>query len=217
MGVALMLWYVVAFLSAILIDSIPVFAPPAWTVLVFFVVKFDLNVWIVALLGVVGTTIGRYILSVYMPLLGNKIFAPKENDNVKYIGEKLSRNGWGTFLFVLGYSLTPLSTTALFTAAGAAHVKPMRILPPFFIGKLISYTLLIHGGNYAAQNIADAWSEGPSLKSIVVAVLGIIVLGLLLLVDWRALFEHKTFKLNLNVFKFQKREEAEAKPASAKG
>jgi hypothetical protein len=37
--------YLLVFLAALAVDTIPVFAPPAWIVLVFLVIKFQLNPW----------------------------------------------------------------------------------------------------------------------------------------------------------------------------
>lgn len=81
--------YVVAFFSALLVDTIPVFAPPAWTILVFLIIKFKLNPWIVLILGALGSTTGRWILSLYIPKVAHKILSHRENENVRYIGKKI--------------------------------------------------------------------------------------------------------------------------------
>src|SRR4051812_37178503 len=124
--------YFVAFISALIVDTIPVFAPPAWIVLTFLILKFRLNPWIVLVLGAVGSTLGRWILSLYIPKVADKILSRRENENVRYIGKKIGKRFWPSFTFVLIYSLTPLSTTALFTAASLAGIRMLYILPPFF-------------------------------------------------------------------------------------
>src|SRR5262245_18591600 len=138
--------YVVVFLSAVAVDSIPVFAPPAWPLLVFLQIHYELSVWVVILLGVTGTTLGRFLLSLYIPWVGHKILNRRGNGKLEFLGTCLSGSPASAFSFVLLYSLTPLSTTALFTAAGLAKVRRAYILPPFFLGKLISYTTLILTG-----------------------------------------------------------------------
>ena len=55
--------YVVVFLAAFAVDTIPVFAPPAWVLLIFLVVRFHLNPWVAVLVGVAGSTLGRYVLT----------------------------------------------------------------------------------------------------------------------------------------------------------
>ncbi len=49
--------YLVVFLSALVIDIIPIISPPAWMAMVFLMVRFNLNPWIVIVAGVAGSTI----------------------------------------------------------------------------------------------------------------------------------------------------------------
>jgi len=44
--------YLLVFLAALIVDTIPVFAPPAWTVLVLLLLTFNLNPWLVVIIGV---------------------------------------------------------------------------------------------------------------------------------------------------------------------
>lgn len=37
--------YFAAFAAALLVDCIPVFAPPAWTILAFIIIKWNPNPW----------------------------------------------------------------------------------------------------------------------------------------------------------------------------
>jgi membrane protein YqaA with SNARE-associated domain len=197
-----MIWpYALVFLAATAVDSIPVFAPPAWTVLVFLLIKFDLDPWLVVVLGVSGTTAGRFILTTYIPWIGSKILNKKEDENLGFLGKKLSRKPKSTFVFVLLYSLTPLSTTALFTASGIAKVSRWRVLPPFFVGKLISYGVLIFTGQYAFQNIGSVLHGALSLKGIATAVAGLVVLLGFLFLDWRVLLEEKKLSFNFRIWK----------------
>ena len=39
--------YLAAFAAALVVDTIPVFAPPAWTILAFIIVKYKANPWAV--------------------------------------------------------------------------------------------------------------------------------------------------------------------------
>src|SRR4030095_12362829 len=80
--------FLAAFSAALLVDSIPVFAPPAWTILAFIIVKWNPNPWGVIVAGALGSVIGRYILTLYMPRVTARIFRPSENDNVAFLGKK---------------------------------------------------------------------------------------------------------------------------------
>jgi len=76
--------YFAAFAAALLVDTIPVFAPPAWTILAFIIVKWNPNPWAIIGAGAIGSVIGRYILTLYMPRLSARIFRRWENDNLSF-------------------------------------------------------------------------------------------------------------------------------------
>src|SRR6266850_1254667 len=109
--------YLVVFLSALVIDVIPLISPPAWTAMVFLMVKFDLNPWIVIAAGVAGSSLGRYIFSLYVTKLSDKLLKPRKREELEFVGNDLGQNLWAALTFVFVYALTPLSTTAMFTAA----------------------------------------------------------------------------------------------------
>ena len=126
--------YLFVFLAALAVDTIPFFAPPAWFGLVILIVTFKLNPWLAVVLGVAGSTLGRYILTFYIPRLSSNLINRRADENLRYLGRKLGHAKWSAGLFVFSYTLTPLSTTALFTAAAAARINPWHILPPFSSG-----------------------------------------------------------------------------------
>ena len=183
--------YLVAFLAALIVDTIPVFAPPAWTVLTFLIVKYDLNPWLVVVVGCIGSTIGRWILSLYIPHVADRILSKKTNENVHFVGKRLGKSWWASFVFVLLYSLTPLSTTALFTAAGTAKIKPWHILPAFFIGKFISDAVMVFTGKYAAPTLSATIHGQLSWKTGAVALAGGLLMAGVFFIDWKKLLEHK--------------------------
>src|SRR5438874_4801937 len=140
--------YLALFAASLAVDLIPVFAPPAWTLMVFFLVKFDLNPWLVLAVGVPASALGRYVFSLYIPKVSDGLVKRQKKEDLKFIGRKLDRRLWESWTFVFVYTLTPLSTTALFTATGMAKVNPLYVLPPFLAGKFISDAFMIFGGRY---------------------------------------------------------------------
>src|SRR5437016_5683757 len=144
--------YLVVFFSALAVDLVPVIGPPAWTVMVFLLMKFDLNPWCVLAAGVPGSALGRFLLSLYIPKISNKFIKRRKNKDLEFVGKKLGQKTWRSWLFVFIYTLTPLSSTALFTAAGVAKIKPAQIIPPFVLGKFTSDAVMILSGRYAVGN-----------------------------------------------------------------
>ena len=193
--------YLVVFLSALAVDAIPLIAPPAWTVAVFLLVKFHLNPLLVLPLCVSGSTLGRYLMSLYIPRFAGLFIKRHKTDELAFLGKKLSESLWQSWLFVFIYSVTPLSTTALFMAAGVAKVKPSRTVPPFFCGKFLSDALMIFTGLYAAANFKGLMHGTYSPKAIAALVLGWAVLAGFLFLDWRALLQRKKFTFNFRIWK----------------
>jgi hypothetical protein len=87
--------------------------------------------------GAIGSVIGRYILTLYLPRVSGRLFRRWETENLSFLGKKLGGRFWQANTFVMLYAISPLSTTALFTAAGMAHVNPWHILPGFAVGKFL--------------------------------------------------------------------------------
>ena len=197
----MMWWYGVIFLSAVTVDVIPLIAPSAWMVAIFLLVKFHLRPWIVLPLCASGSTLGRYLMSLYIPRFAGLFIKRHKTDELKFLGKKLSQNLWQSWLFVFIYSVTPLSTTALFAAAGVAKVKPSHTVPPYFCGKFLSNAVMIFTGLYAAANYKDFMRGSFSTKGIVTLVLGCVVVTGFLFLDWRALLQRKKFTFNFRIWK----------------
>jgi hypothetical protein len=193
--------YLVVFVAALAVDTIPVFAPPAWILLVILLVKFHLNPWLTVVFGVTGSTIGRYILTRYIPHVSASIVNRREDANLRYIGSKLGRAKWSSAVFVFFYTLTPLSTTALFTAVAIARIRPWHILPPFFLGRLINDGLLVFSGKYASANISELLHGQANWKTLSTLAAGLLIIGAFLFVDWRQLLEHKKVRFRFKIFR----------------
>ena len=193
--------YLAVFLCAFAVDLIPVIAPPAWTLMVFFLVRFHLNPWVMLVAGVSGSTLGKYIFSLYVPKIADQLIKRRKREELEFMGKKLGQKLWQSWLFVFIYSLTPLSTAALFAAAAIAKVKAGRMLPPFFAGKFVTDAVLIFTGRYAVRNLTGLVQGAFSAKGILIIVATLVVTGGFLFVDWRALLEKKQFKFNFRIWK----------------
>lgn len=193
--------YLLVFAAALAVDTIPIFAPPAWILLVVLLVKFHLNPWATVAIGVTGSTIGRYILTRYIPKVSSSIVNRREDANLRYIGGRIGKAKWSSALFVFFYTLTPLSTTALFTAVAMARIRPWHILPPFFLGRLITDGVLVFSGRYASANLSGLLHGQANWKTVVTLLAGLIVIGAFLFVDWRQLLEHKKLRFRFNILR----------------
>jgi membrane protein YqaA with SNARE-associated domain len=193
--------YLLVFFGALAVDTIPIFAPPAWILFVVLVVTFHLNPWIVIIIGVAGSTVGRYVLTLYVPKVSSSLINRREDENLRYIGGKLRHAGWAAATFVFLYTLTPLSTTALFTAAAVARINPWQILPPFFCGRLITDGVMVYSGKYATANLAGLLHGQLSWKTLLTVLAGLSVIGVFLFLDWRCFLESHKFRFNFKILK----------------
>ncbi|WP_309641008.1 hypothetical protein [Flavobacterium sp.] len=193
--------YLLVFVGAFIFDVVPIPFPPACSIMVPLQILFKLNTWWVIIIGVAGSILGRYVLTLYIPLLADKVFKPSKNKDVQYLGKKMKEKGWKSQLLIIAYSLLPIPTTPLFLAAGMARLKPIQIIPSFFVGKFISDAIAVHLGNYAALNFDNMWDSALSWKSIVSLSIGVLLIGGLLFIDWLTLIEDKKLKLNFHIWK----------------
>lgn len=193
--------YLYVFLASVAVDIVPFPLPPAFVLMVFLQIYFKLDVWVVIIVGVAGSILGRYILTLYIPKVAHRLFKPSKNEDVHFLGRKLKEKGWKSQLAILTYSLLPLPTTPLFIAGGMAGMKPRLIIPAFFVGKFISDSIAVFMGKYAAENSVGLLDGVFSWKSLLGLILGFALLFGLLFIDWRSWLQEKKFKLNYKIWK----------------
>jgi membrane protein YqaA with SNARE-associated domain len=193
--------YLLVFLCTILFDIVPLPLPPAFTVIIFLQITYDLEIWPTIFIGVAGSIIGRYVLTLYIPKVSGRIFTRAKNEDVQFLGKRMKKKGWKGQAFILLYSLMPLPTTPLFIAGGMAKLGPLFLIPPFVIGKFLSDTAAVFLGKYVAENTEGIIHGMVSWKSILGTVLGLVMIFALLFVDWRSIFMGKKLKFKFNIWK----------------
>lgn len=193
--------YMLVFLGTVLMDITPLPLPPAFTIMILLQIMFDLPVWPVIIIGVIGSIVGRYILTLYIPMLSSHIFKKSKNEDIEFLGNKLKTKGWKSQLFILFYTLMPLPSTPLFVAGGIAKMKPVYIIPAFFIGKFTSDSIAVFTGKFATQNVQSLLNGILSWRSVTGLLVGLTFLFLLIFIDWRSLIQEKKLKLVFNVWK----------------
>ncbi len=193
--------YLYVFLASAAVDIVPLPLPPAFVVMVLLQIRFDLEVWPVIIIGVAGSVLGRYILTLYIPKIANHIFKPDKNEDVQYLGKKLKEKGWKSQLAILSYSLLPLPTTPLFIAGGMANLKPVYIIPAFIVGKFTSDALAVFMGKFAAEHANEVLDGVVSWQSITGFIFGLLLVSAFLFIDWRSLLREKRLRFNLKIWK----------------
>lgn len=78
---------------------------------------------------------------------------------------------------------------------------PWHILPGFIAGKLISDTIAVLTGKYAAENTGELVRGMVSWKSLAGLIVGLLPVFVFALVDWRTLIQKKKFMLKFKIWK----------------
>jgi len=196
------LWhYALVFFGAMAVDITPLPLPPAFTVMVFLQIRYHLPIEPVIAVGVAGSIMGRLILTLYIPKVATHIFNQSKNEDVQFLGNKLKTEVWKGQLFILLYTLMPLPSTPLFIAGGIAKMKPLYIIPAFVIGKLVSDTIAVVMGKYAAENTGDIFHGMLSWKSVTGLVAGLLLILCMLFIDWRTLIQQKQLQFKFKIWK----------------
>ncbi|MEO6869768.1 MAG: hypothetical protein ABI168_08995 [Ginsengibacter sp.] len=193
--------YILVFLGALLFDIAPFPFLPAFTIMLFLQIFFHLNMWLVIVVGVIGSVLGRYILLLYSPLIAGKYLKVSKNEDIQFLGEKMRDNKWKGQMVILAYSLLPLPTTPLFLGAGISKIKARYIIPWFLIGKFTSDTIALKVGKYASENAGSIFENALSWKSITSLVLGLSMLFCLFFINWRTLIQRKKLVFNFKIWK----------------
>jgi membrane protein DedA with SNARE-associated domain len=193
--------YLMVFLGTVAVDITPLPLPPAFTVMVFLQIKYNLPIVPVIAIGVAGSIVGRLILTLYIPRVAGRIFNQEKNDDVRFLGNKLKNEFWKGQFFILLYTLMPLPSTPLFIAGGIARMKPHYIIPAFVVGKVVSDTAAVLMGKYAAENTGDLLNGVLSWKSFAGLLLALLLIFSILFIDWRTLIQQKKLRLKFNIWK----------------
>lgn len=196
--------YAILFLAILISNLIPVFVPPTWTIIVFAVNYDDLSIPLVILIAVVSATLGRLFLMQYIEWFSHKVFNRWEEDNLKFLGEKVGKGPKKDFLFFFLYSITPLPTNELFLAASLAKMPRFPIILGFFCGRSISYSILAYSSVYVLKDFEGLFSGNITVENVTTALVSLLTLFALIFLDWRALLSQKKLRLNFNIWRWSK-------------
>lgn len=174
--------YVVIFIVVLLCNLVPAFAPPTWSVLVFFSLHNQVPAWALVLLGVLGATIGRYGLAWTFRKFRHRLPA-SYIANMENASSHLVRSKGHTLALISLFLISPLSSAQLFEAAGI--MRRIALLPlclAFAAGRIFTYSSYVYGaqalqatslGEIIMRNITSPGAIAIQLLTI----LGLVALG----------------------------------------
>ena len=178
----LLLGYIEATFLSFLANVVPVLAPPTWIVLIMFKNHNpQLDIFGIAISGVVGTILGKYGMYLYCMLLGKHI-PVKYRNNADYVSGLLGKHKTGMFLGSFLYAISPLPSNFLFISFGVSSTEVLPALSGFAAGRLVSYGALMYTSDLIFGYLD---SLGVSHVRLIIDVLGIVAGVSIIFVDWK--------------------------------
>jgi len=185
------------FLTVLLLNMIPAFAPPTWMVFSFLGLRFPEHAgFLLAVTGALAATLGRCILAKMSRVIVRRqwLSATSRNsvDSLKAEIEKRPRLTFGLLLF---FAFTPLPSNSVFIAYGLTTMRILRIAFPFFLGRFVSYVFWAKSGALLSRKFD--LNEGAtfgyfSLYFVATQIALIALVYAFTRMDWSALiFERK--------------------------
>ena len=169
------------------INLLPAFAPPTWSVLVFFAFSQNLNNFALIAIGVISATTARYLLALIFRS-NRHLFPASYIGNLENAGTHLRRSSGHLAATWLLFFISPFSSAQLFEAAGLMKNVALRPLAgAFAAGRVLTYSIYVFGTSaFASTSLGELLKQNlTSPKAIAVQVLFILGLFGLGLIKWR--------------------------------
>ena len=181
------------FLVLIGINASPILMPPSWIVLTsFYLLDPTLNILLLAVVGATGATIGRFFLKRISGLF-RKFVGEEQKTNLDIIGSYLNKKKHGYLIASFLFGATPLPSNILFITYGLMRAKSVGIYVGFWIGRTISYIIMIYFGNAVLTPFLEIF-EDRLTGILLIDGVGIGLIVLFACVNWTVLLTQRKIK-----------------------
>ena len=175
------------------INASPILMPPSWIVLTsFYLLDPTLNIVLLAAVGATGATIGRFFLKRISGLF-RKFVGEEQKSNLDLIGDYLNKKKYGYLIASFLFGATPLPSNILFITYGLMRAKSIGIYVGFWIGRTISYIVMIYFGNTVLTPFLEMF-EDRLTGILLIDGIGIILIILFACVNWTVLLTQRKIK-----------------------
>ena len=181
------------FLVLIGVNASPILMPPSWIILTsFYLLDPTLNIVILAMVGATGATIGRFFLKRISGLF-RKFVGEEQKSNLDMIGDYLNKKKYGYLIASFLFGATPLPSNVLFITYGLMRAKSVSIYIGFWIGRTLSYIIMIYFGNAVLTPLLDVF-EDRLTGILLIDGVGIGLIVLFACVNWTVLLTQRKIK-----------------------
>ena len=181
------------FLVLIGVNASPILMPPSWIILTsFYLLDPTLNIVILAMVGATGATIGRFFLKRISGLF-RKFVGEEQKSNLDMIGDYLNKKKYGYLIASFLFGATPLPSNVLFITYGLMRAKSVSIYIGFWIGRTLSYIIMIYFGNAVLTPLLDIF-EDRLTGILLIDGIGIGLIVLFASINWTLLITQRKIK-----------------------
>ena len=185
--------YIGIFFVLVLINAAPILMPPSWIVLTsFYLIDPSLNVVILAMVGATGATLGRLTLKKISGLF-RRFVGEEQKSNLDIIGNYLNKKKYGYLVASFLFGATPLPSNILFITYGLMRAKNIGIYVGFWVGRTISYIVMIYFGNIVLSPLLEIF-EDRLVGILLIDGAGIGLIILFASINWTVLITERKIK-----------------------
>jgi len=186
------------FVIVFVLNVVPIFAPPTWSVLSFIALRFNPNIVLLTVVGAVAATLGRMVLAkLSTVIVRRKFLSDDTKKNIDAVKERLESKKNLTFGILLFYAFSPFPSNHLFIAYGLTTLRLSRIALPFLLGRLVSYGALAVTTSSVAQLLNYEAVTSKSFFSyyfVASQLLGLVTIYVFTKIDWRRTLAEKRLR-----------------------
>jgi membrane-associated phospholipid phosphatase len=190
--------FLLIFLLVFILNVIPMFAPPTWSVLSFIAIRFDPNIIVLAVVGAVAATLGRLVLAKLSRVIVRQRFLRAETkENIDAVRERLESKTKLTAGLLLFYAFSPFPSNHLFIAYGLTTLPLSLIAIPFLTGRVVSYSFWAFTASSVAQLMHYESVTSRSFFSyyfVASQLFGLFTIYVFTKIDWRRVFVEKRLR-----------------------
>ena len=152
----------------------------------------SLNIVLLAVVGATGATVGRFFLKRISGLF-RKFVGEEQKSNLDMIGDYLNKKKYGYLMTSFLFGATPLPSNILFITYGLMRAKSVGIYIGFWIGRTISYIIMIYFGNAVLTPFLEMFEDRLTAILLIDGV-GIGLIVLFACVNWTVLLTQRKIK-----------------------
>jgi len=155
----------------------------------FYLLDPSLNVVVLAMVGATGATIGRFFLK---KISGSfrKFVSEEQKSNLNIVGDYLNKKKYGYAVASFLFGATPLPSNFLFISYGLMRAKSIGIYVGFWLGRTVSYVVMINFGNAALRPFLEIF-EDQLTGILLIDAAGIGILVFFASVNWTQLITQR--------------------------